>query len=418
MLVKGNKKWMYLSLPFNVSTGSVSTLVTLEILSLGGTALEIGYVMSLSNAVLILASILWGITADRFSRRKQILLSFTGTSISLILMQYTNNITSLAADYAFLTFISTASVTPMNMLVMETEGKRHWASAFSLYSFLSSIGVLVSLFIGSILVIFIPIEKIIFLLGLIAAGTAIAGLKLIPEPIITLERVAMVHNKESFLVRLKHLPLFFLHLPNKNGFKVFRLSRITKKPINYIPLLYIGIVIFYISSGIFNTVYPAGLYVKGLSRSLVLIVLSIGMIFQIIAFHIAGRMIEKKGEKQIIYNSLILRGSSYIFMGLSSQFLTGNLAFLSLNMIFYPLAAGIAYSLYYTSSSTLIFKIVGERRQGTGLGIYSTVVGTSFFLGSLLSGYIVHFLGYGIDFMIAGVLLLLDSILFKQLEEG
>ncbi|MBP1357714.1 MAG: hypothetical protein JZD40_04415 [Sulfolobus sp.] len=115
MLVKGNKKWMYLSLPFNASTGSVSTLVTLEILSLGGTALEIGYVMSLSNAVLILASILWGITADRFSRRKQILLSFTGTSISLILMQYTNNITSLAADYAFLTFISTASVTPMNI---------------------------------------------------------------------------------------------------------------------------------------------------------------------------------------------------------------------------------------------------------------------------------------------------------------
>ncbi len=418
MLVKGNKKWMYLSLPYNVSTGSISTLVTLQILDLSGNALTIGYVMSLSNAVLIFASIFWGITADRFSRRKQILISFAGTSISLILMQYSNNIIILASNYAFLTFISTASVTPMNMLIMETEDKKHWASAFSLYSFLSSIGVLISLLISSVLVLFISIRRLIFILGLVALFTFIAGLKMVPEPQIPLERVAMIHNKESFFTRLKHLPLFFLHLPSKNSFKIFRLSRLTKKPINYVPLLYIGIIIFYISSGIFNTVYPAGLYVKGLSRSLVLLVISIGMIFQIGAFYISGKLTEQKGEKRIAYLSLLLRGSSYSAMGLVAILMSGNVLFIVLNSIFYPLAAGIAYALYYTSSSTMIFKIVGERRQGTGLGVYSTLVGASLFLGSLLSGYIVHYLGYGMDFVIAGVLLLVDSYIFNTLEEG
>jgi MFS family permease len=82
------------------------------------------------------------------------------------------------------------------------------------------------------------------------------------------------------------------------------------------------------------------------------------------------------------------------------------------------LAAGIAFANFYSSSTTLIFKIVGERSQGRGLGVYSTVVGISLFVGSLLSGYITHYLSYGIDFIIAGLLLLADSLLFRYLEEG
>ena len=65
-----------------------------------------------------------------------------------------------------------------------------------------------------------------------------------------------------------------------------------------------------------------------------------------------------------------------------------------------------------------MFKIVGERSQGSGLGVYSTIVGVSLFVGSILSGYFTHYLGYGMDFVIAGVMLVSNSFLFRYLEEG
>lgn len=408
---------MYLVIPFNASTGPLSTLITLQIISLGGNAISVAYVISLSNAVLIPASMIWGFMADRLDRKKQILISFGGTALPLIFMPLANSIPLIALNYSLITFMSTASSTPFNLLVMESAEKKHWGQLFSRFSFLSSLGVLIGLIVSTFLVIILRIYEIEEILGLTVLATLIAGLKILPKPIVTFERTAILHHKESFLARMIHLPMMFLHLPNLHNFKMFSLRRLLRKPINYIPLLYIGIVIFYISSGIFNTVYPAGLYIKGLDKAEVLSVITVGMIFQILGFRFASNLLESRDEKRLAYISLILRGSSYIILGLFAQLFLG-IPILISGLIFYPLAAGIAFSIFYSSSTTLIFKIVGERRQGTGLGVYSTVVGLSMFLGSLLSGYITHFISYGIDFIIAGILLIFDSFLFRYLEEG
>jgi len=417
MIKYKDTKWMWLVLPFNASTGPLSTLITLQILTLGGNALDVSFAISLSNAVLIPSSLFWGFMADRMDRKKQILISMGGTSVSLLLMPLVNSIPLLAADYSLVTFMSTASTTPFNLLVMESAEKKQWGQLFSKFSFLSSLGMLIGLLISTVLVLFLKIYQIEEILGLITLITFVAGLKLVPKPVITFERVAILHHKESFMIRMRHLPMMFLHLPNPHSFKMFSLKRLRIKPTNYIPLLYLGIVIFYVSSGIFNTVYPAGLYVKGLDKSSVLIVITVGMIFQILGFKISERLLVRAEEKKIAHLSLLLRGVSYLSMGIVTELFFGFPVFIS-GLLFYPLAAGIAYSLFYSSSSTLVFKIVGERSQGSGLGVYSTIVGVSLFVGSILSGYFTHYLGYGIDFVIAGVMLVSNSFLFRYLEEG
>jgi len=303
------------------------------------------------------------------------------------------------------------------MLVMESAEKKDWGMLFSRFSLLSSIGTLIGLLLSTFLVQYIRIYQLILLLGIITGITTLASLKILPNPVITFERTAMLHHKESFFVRLLHLPLIFLHLPNPHNFKMFRLERLLKKPINYIPLLYLAIVIFYVSSGIFNTVYPASLYVKGLNKSEALAVITVGMVFQIIGYRLVEKIMVKRDEKDIAYKSLLLRGFSYIVLGIGALIFYG-LGILVLGLIFYPLAAGIAFSMYYFASNTLIFKIVGERSQGKNLGVYSTVVGIALFVGSLLSGYITHYLSYGIDFVAAGMLLLISSWIFRYLEEG
>ena len=416
-LIKRNTKWIYLSLPYNASIGPISTLITLQIISLGGNALDVAYVISLGNLILIPSSMFWGFEADKMNRKKQILIGFSGTTLSLFLLSYSSSIPLIGLGYSLLVFTSTAVTTPFNMLIMESAEKKYWGKLFSRFSLFSSIGVLIGLLLSTFLVQYFRIYQLILLLGITMGVTTIASIKILPSPVINFERIAILHNKESFFTRLLHLPLMFLHLPNPHNFKMFSLKRLLRKPVNYVPLLYIAIVIFYISSGIFNTVYPASLYVKGLSKAEALLVITIGMVFQILGFRLAEKILMNRDEKDIAHKSLLLRAFSYIILGIGALIFYG-LGILVFGLIFYPLAAGIAFSMFYSASNTLIFKIVGERSQGKNLGIYSTIVGIALFVGSLLSGYITHYLGYGIDFIIAGILLVISSWIFRYLEEG
>lgn len=67
---------MWSALVFGVSSGPLSTLVTLNIIDMGGGPLMVAYAITLSNVVLIPASMFWGFLADRFDRRKLILAGF------------------------------------------------------------------------------------------------------------------------------------------------------------------------------------------------------------------------------------------------------------------------------------------------------------------------------------------------------
>ncbi|AWR96433.1 MFS transporter [Acidianus sulfidivorans JP7] len=415
MIKTKDSKWMISPLLFNISLGPLSTLITLEILNLGGNSLDVAYAITVSNIVLIPASIFWGMLSDRIDLRKIILTGFLTTSLLLLVAFFIKTIPLLISDYGAITFFSTSYNTPMNLLVMETSEKSKWASNFSKLSMFSSIGMLIGLIISTFLVLFIRIFVIYLILGIIAISSFILAYKYTPRTMIGIERNSMIHTRESFFTRLRMHPLIFLHLPNIHSFKMFRLSRLTKKPINYLPLLYLAIFIFYISSGLFNTLYPASLYEKGLDKSIVLGIITEGMLVQILTFHGIGKFLESRDEKEVSFMALLLRGSGYILMGISLIFTS--IITEIFGIIFYPLSAGLAYSAYYSASNTLIFKAVGGRRQGTTLGVYSTLVGIAMFIGSLASGYISS-ISFTVNFIIAGILLFISASIFKYIEEG
>ena len=75
--------------------------------------------------------------------------------------------------------------------------------------------------------------------------------------------------------------------------------------------------------------------------------------------------------------------------------------FLAPVLIFYPIAAGIAYSVYCTASNTMVFNTLRAGRQGSSLGVYSALVGIATLLGSLVSGFASFFLGFSTTFLIA-----------------
>lgn len=390
------------------SLGPVATLVQLLILQFNGTVIEVGLALTLFNAVSIPAALFWGFVTDRFQQRRPLILaSFAVTPLILALFLFANNGYWVSFLYALFSFGTTASTTPLNLLVMETENKSKWASAFTKFSLITSVGQTIGLLLGMILSLYFPITYVVIPLAissLVAAGLALV---LIKEPAIVFERQIMVMQKPSFFVRLRYLPYLFLKSPSFTDFKrIFR--NLPHELIRNTPLLYLSTFAFFLSAGIFNTSLVPALDAKGLSSLIIFAVIMLGMIIQIIAFRYAGSYTEHKSPLKSATSGLLLRAVSYGMLGVSAYFLT-DAWFLLFILIFYPLAAGIAYSIYYTASNTLVFNSLSPKRNGSHLGVYSALAGGATMIGSFLSGFLSFYGGFYVTFIIAAVCLMASA---------
>jgi MFS family permease len=139
------------------------------------------------------------------------------------------------------------------------------------------------------------------------------------------------------------------------------------------------------------------------------------MLVQIVAFKYSGPYTEKKSLVTAAIGGLVLRSACYGLIGVSLYIISG-IWFLIPALIFYPVAAGIAYSIYYTASNTMVFDTLGEGRQGHSLGVYSALVGIATLVGSVVSGFTSYFLGFSTTFVLAAALLGLSAWLASLLE--
>ena len=97
-----------------------------------------------------------------------------------------------------------------------------------------------------------------------------------------------------------------------------------------------------------------------------------------------------------------MRAAGYVAIGFAFIFLTG-FGSLLINVILYALTAGLAYAMFYTVSNTLLFETVGSEKPGRKLGLYSSVVGIAYFIGSLVAGYMAYYVGYSFAFIASGL---------------
>jgi len=407
--------WVSSVLPFNIALGPVSTLVQLLILNFNGTVVDVGLAITLFNAVSIPAALFWGFVTDRFQQRRPLILaSFLVTPLLLVLFLFARTGYWVAFLYALFSFATTASTTPLNLLVMETERKPKWASAFAKFSMITSVGQTLGLLLGMIWSFYIPLYFLVIPLAISSLISAGLAAFLIKEPQIVFERQVLVMQKQSFFHRLRQSPYLFLKIPNPHDFKrIFRTLR--HELIRYTGLLYLAIFAFFLSAGIFNTSLVPALDASGISNLLIFSVIMLGMIVQIISFRFAGPYTEKKSPVKSAIWGLVLRTVAYGLIGVFAYFLTG-FWFLLIVLIFYPLASGIAYSIYYTASNTMVFYSLSPRRNGSSLGVYSALAGAATMLGSFSSGFLSFYGGFFLTFVISAACLAVSAWLLSLIN--
>ena len=284
--------------------------------------------------------------------------------------------------YAAFSFATSAATTPLNLLIMETERKQKWATAFARFSMVMSIGQTVGLLLSVGWGFFLSLNYLVVPLAILSVISAALSVMMIKEPSVVFERQVITLNRPSFFHRILAVPVFFLRVPRLNDFKrVFR--DIKYELTRQVPILYFSIFMFYLASGIFNTSLVPSLQANNVSSFLIFLVTTVAMVVQIISFKYAGPYTEKKSPVKAAVGGLALRSLGYAFLGVSLYLISG-VWFLVPVLIFYPIAAGIAYSVYYTASNTMVFNTLRGGRQGYSLGVYSALVGAATLLGSLV----------------------------------
>jgi MFS family permease len=396
--------WVRSVVPFSIATGPISTLVVLLVLNLHGTVLDVGFAVTLFNAVSIPAAIFWGFATDRFHRRKAIIVaSYLSTAAIILLFLFADTLYYVTLLYAMFSFVTTAVTTPLNLLVMETNPKDKWSSAFAWFSMLTSIGQTAGLILSSVWTSFFLLSYLVIPLALLSVVSAVMAVLMIKEPAVAFERQIMIQNRNSFFHRLKTIPIIFFRIPRLSDFKrvlrplKFDLTRAT-------PILYFSIFMFYVASGLFNTSVIPSLTANKISSLTIFLVITIVNIVQILSFEYAGSYVEKTTLIGASIYGLTLRTIGYALLGVSFYFVSGVWYTIPV-LIFYALAGGFAFSIFYTASNTMVFNTLGGNSHGSSLGVYSALVGIATMIGSFISGFLSFYLSFGITFLGASVCL-------------
>lgn len=405
----GRTGWLYSVFPVSVATGPLGTMVQLYLIYLNGQALGTIYgslAVAIFNGISIPAALFWGVATDRLHKRRALIaLSYALMAIALVSFFFDRTTAGTISRYSVISFVSVASATPLNLLIMETEEKSKWASAFAKLSMMSSVGNVGGLVLSTIWADVFP-SNLIFLfvpMGALAVASSALALATISEPPFIFERETVALRKPSLFSRLRANPVFLIGVPTTSDFKrAFRGLRSSLT--SYVPLFYISTILFYISSGLFNTSFVPAMHNFSMPDQEVFAVNLAGMAVQTLAFQAAGRYVGARSLIATSVQGLLLRGWSYVGIGAAALLLGGPL-FVVPTLILYPLAGGVAFAIYYTSANTMMFNTVQGKSAGAALGVYSAVVGIAAMAGSLASGFISVYLGYYTTFVLAGVLL-------------
>ncbi len=400
--------WINSVLPISIALGPVSTIIQLFILNMHGTVIEVGLAVTLYNTVSIPAAMFWGFATDRARKRRPIIIiSYLATAGVFVLFFAARTFYSVSLLYALFSFATTASTTPLNLLIMETERKQKWASAFARLSMISSIGNTIGLVLCLAWSLVFSLTYIVLALAILSLISAGLSVLMISEPKIIFERNIIALTKPSFFHRLKVIPYLFIRVPRLNDFR--RVFKALKCEITrHVPLLYLSIFAFYLGTGIFNTSLVPSLHTNHASNLLIFLATTITMVVQMVSFRFAGPYTEKKSPAKATIASLILRSTCYGLLGVS-VYLVAGIWFLAPVLILYPLAAGIAYSIYYTASNTMVFNALGQTNQGSSLGVYSALVAIATMIGSLVSGFSSFYLGFYTTFITAAACLAVSA---------
>ncbi|AFZ70698.1 sugar phosphate permease [Caldisphaera lagunensis DSM 15908] len=415
--IKYNDKWMYTLIPYGMGFMPFLIMLPLLILKLGGNAIDISYTATLGNITWIIGSFVWGYISDYYDLKKLTILGLLTSGLFVIPMAYAKSVVEVEILYGIWSFFNTALIISLYLIIIKTFAKEMWVIENAKLNFLNTIGYLLGFLGSSALAIYFKVNFLILMTGILMTLSSLLSYYFLPKIENNHKELSWINVLKSFLIKIRIMSKIFnpsfLKISLKKAFD-FKNKKIQNMRI---ILLYTGNFLFYLSYGIILTQYSASLKIYGISDSIILAIFSLGTFSQIISFYFSPRFINTYGKIRASWITLSLRGISFFMIGLS-MFLFLNKTYLILSQfVFYSLGGGLAYSIFFTAANVMVLETTKTEKEGSTLGIYETLIAFGFTIGSFISGYMINYTGFPITFIITGILIIINSAIFKIMEE-
>jgi len=406
-------KWLWIFVPINAAIGGYNTLLPLYVISLGGTVVDVGNIISAYSLAIIPSSILWGFAVDRTGRRKPfVTYSYLGITILLVAGFFIEDIGSVSLAYVLYAIVSTAAAPAVGILIIESSPKRRLSMAYAKYSALTLIGTAVGAIPGTLWTGYLPLRGYFLLCAAFSSISVIVAAKFLAEPAIPLERKMVTLTQESLVAKLRTVSMIFITIPSLEDVKSFsRLMRSTFT--RQLPLLFLSFFFWFMAANLFFTSYTPFLKSRELEDSGVFTIYSMLYVLEASVFWISGRACSRLGERRVVISSLLVRAVAFS-AGVATVALMLRSSTLLVASMLVTAMTGTAYALYNTSSSILLFRSLPAGKQGELLGLYSALTGIAFFAGAIASGYLSFHFGYGIAFFVAAALIIGCLVTFRS----
>jgi len=412
-MLLSKKNWMLYILPSSISAEGLHIVLPLYVISLGGTVSDVGIVIALQYGASALGSIFWGKIIDRFHVKRVILLvCFSIIALCCIWLYFTTELGTIYAISTIIGFFIIGKNPITQLLVMETVPNNQWSRLFSFTAIITTFGSFTAFVVGSLWGYYFEVGPY-FLFCAITSSIAVVT-SVIVKSSTFLERHTIaesIHGLNSVFRHFRfNFHIIFPKIPHREDFK--HLISIFKGNISHeIGILFLTNFFFYLGSNIYFTAFIPFLKDHQFSDSQVFTVYLIQTITLLVIFYLVPRLTSKIGEERATTISFIPR--------ITAVLTTAFLIPITLGFDSFAVAAisssimVMAFSIFSTSNSILLFKTIPRGFEGRYLGVNSFMIGIGVFSAALLAGFITSTSGYLTTFLVSVVILMVSFVLFR-----
>jgi len=132
-----------------------------------------------------------------------------------------------------------------------------------------------------------------------------------------------------------------------------------------------------------------------------------------------GNLIDVRGRRAVIIPCMFVQAAATAIIAIVALLFRPALGLPVLPFLFLAgFLAGAAHGFLYPAMSALLMDVTPERRRGSAVGIFSSVILVGNTTGAIAFGFVAHGLGYSVMWAALTLLLLTGSLLSTRLRVG
>jgi MFS family permease len=296
---------------------------------------------------------------------------------------------------ALVGFFSVGPAPVTNLLVMEKSRKEDWLKTYSWTSLISAAGLVIAMVAGYFWLLQYDARTYAVACSAIALGSLALTIIFVKDPRTTLDRKALLRTPALFY-RLRQVPMiFFKPMPN------FSSTGLRKNLSRKEMLFFVGTGLYFLSGNLMFTPYTPFLKDSGVSDSEVFLAYTILHMCKVVFLPFNHRVIALRGEEGMSKISYIPRIIGIVLAIGAAMLVVNNPGSILMITLLAFVGTEIGFSLWSTTTTSALLKIIPTGQEGRILGINSAVIGGGLLVGALAAGEVAASFGYGATFALA-----------------